>query len=101
MMTGMSWRIRPFTAAADRAWVGQLWQASMPPSWPELPAGIGQLDEGLVAQAGAVPAGFVAFDRAGSIPADPGPDRPSAARDRHRAAESGPVAAARGLCRRA
>jgi GNAT superfamily N-acetyltransferase len=48
--------------------VGQLWQAAMPPSWPVLPAGIGQLGEGLVAQAGPVPAGFVAFDRAGSIP---------------------------------
>jgi GNAT superfamily N-acetyltransferase len=68
MMTGVSWRIRPFTAAADRAWVRLLWQAAMPPSWPVLPAGIGQLGEGLVAQAGPVPAGFVAFDRAGSIP---------------------------------
>jgi hypothetical protein len=28
-----------------------LWQASMPPSWPVLPAGIEQLGEGLVAQA--------------------------------------------------
>jgi len=51
MMTGVSWRIRPFTAAADRAWVRLLWQASMPPSWPVLPAGIGQLGEGPVAQA--------------------------------------------------
>ena len=68
MMTSVSWRIRPFTAAADRAWVRLLWQAAMPPSWPVLPAGIGQLGEGLVAQAGPVPAGFVAFDRAGSIP---------------------------------
>lgn len=40
----------------------------MPASWPVLPAGIGQLGEGLVAQAGPVPVGFVAFDRAGSIP---------------------------------
>jgi GNAT superfamily N-acetyltransferase len=68
MMTGVSWRIRPFAAAADRARVGLLWQAAMPPSWPVLPAGIGQLGEGLVAQAGPVPVGFVAFDRAGSIP---------------------------------
>jgi GNAT superfamily N-acetyltransferase len=68
MMTGVSWRIRPFAAAPDRAWVRLLWQAAMPPSWPVLPAGIGQLGEGLVAQAGPVPAGFVAFDRAGSIP---------------------------------
>jgi GNAT superfamily N-acetyltransferase len=68
MMTGVSWRIRPFAAAADRARVGLLWQAAMPPSWPVLPAGIGQLGEGLVAQAGPIPVGFVAFDRAGSIP---------------------------------
>jgi GNAT superfamily N-acetyltransferase len=68
MMIGVSWQIRPFAAAADRAWAGQLWQAAMPPFWPVLPAGIGQLGEGLVAQAGPLPAGFVAFDRAGSIP---------------------------------
>ena len=68
MMIGVSWQIRPFAAATDRAWVGQLWQAAMPPFWPVLPAGIGQLGEGLVAQAGPLPAGFVAFDRAGSIP---------------------------------
>ena len=40
----------------------------MPPSWPVLPAGIGQLDEGLVAQAGHVRVGFAALDAAGSIP---------------------------------
>ncbi len=40
----------------------------MPPSWPVLPAGIGQLGEGLVAEAGSVPVGFAALDRAGSIP---------------------------------
>jgi GNAT superfamily N-acetyltransferase len=68
MMIGVSWQIRPFAAATDRAWVGQLWQAAMPPFWPVLPAGIGQLGEGLVAQAGPLPAGFVAFDRDGGIP---------------------------------
>ena len=40
----------------------------MPPSWPVLPAGIGQLGEGLVAEAGPVPVGFAALDTAGSIP---------------------------------
>ena len=68
MMTDVSWRIRPFAAAADRAWVGLLWQAAVPPCWPVLPAGIGQLGEGLVAQAGQVPVGFAALDPAGSIP---------------------------------
>lgn len=68
MMTDMSWRIRPFAAAADRARVGLLWQAAMPPSWPVLPAGIGQLDEGLVAQDGHIRVGFAALDAAGSIP---------------------------------
>jgi GNAT superfamily N-acetyltransferase len=68
MMDGVSWRIRAFVAAADRAWVRLLWQAAMPPSWPVLPAGIGQLDEGLVAQAGHVRVGFAALDAAGSIP---------------------------------
>ena len=68
MMGGVSWRIRAFVAAADRAWVRLLWQAAMPPSWPVLPAGIGQLDEGLVAQAGHVRVGFAALDAAGSIP---------------------------------
>ncbi len=67
MMTCVSWRIRPFAAAADRAWVRLLWQAAMP-SWPVLPAGIGQLGEGLVAQAGHVRVGFAALDAAGSIP---------------------------------
>ena len=68
MMTGVGWRIRPFAAAADRAWVRLLWQAAMPPSWPVLTAGIGQLGEGLVAEAGPVPVGFAALDTAGSIP---------------------------------
>jgi GNAT superfamily N-acetyltransferase len=67
-MSGVSWRVRAFAAAADRAWVRLLWQAAMPPSWPVLPAGIGQLDEGLVAQAGHVRVGFAALDAAGSIP---------------------------------
>ena len=57
-MTGVSWRIRPFAAGADRAWVRLLWQAAMPPSWPVLPVGIGQFGEGLVAQAGHVPVGL-------------------------------------------
>jgi GNAT superfamily N-acetyltransferase len=78
MMTGVSWQIRPFAAAADRAWVRLLWQAAMPPSWPVLPAGIGQLGQGLVAEAGPVPVGFAAVDAAGSIPlilVDPGYQR--------------------------
>ena len=78
MMTGVSWRIRPFAAAADRAWVRLLWQAAMPPSWPVLPAGIGQFDKGLVAQAGNIRVGFAALDTAGSIPlilVDPGHQR--------------------------
>jgi GNAT superfamily N-acetyltransferase len=69
MMTGVSWRIRPFAAAADRAWVRLLWQAAMPPSWPVLPpAGIGQFGEGLAAQTGHVRVGFAALETAGSIP---------------------------------
>jgi GNAT superfamily N-acetyltransferase len=72
---GVSWEIRPFAAAADRAWLRRLWQAAMPPSWPVLPAGIGQLGQGLVAEAGPVPVAFAAFDPAGSVPlilVDPG-----------------------------
>jgi hypothetical protein len=68
MMTGVSWQIRPFASAADRAWVRLLWRAAMPPSWPVLPAGIGRLGQGLVAEAGPVPVGFAALDPAGSIP---------------------------------
>src|SRR6516162_9152790 len=68
MMAGVGWRIRPFAAAADRAWVRLLWRAAMPPSWPVLPAGIGRLGQGLVAEAGPVPVGFAALDPAGSIP---------------------------------
>ena len=74
----MCWRIRPFAAVADRAWVAQLWRAALPPSWPVLPAGLGQLGAGLVAEAGPVPVGFVAVDPAGSIPlmlVDPGYQR--------------------------
>lgn len=40
----------------------------MPPSWPVLTAGIAQLGEGLVAEAGSDPVGFAAVDMAGSIP---------------------------------
>ena len=78
MMTGVSWQIRPFAAAADGAWVKLLWQAAMPPAWPVLSAGIGQLGQGLVAEAGSVPVGFAALDTAGSIPlilVDPGCQR--------------------------
>ena len=64
----MRWQIRSFTAAADREFVERLWVAAMPPAWPLLPAGITQLGEGLVAQAGPGPVGFVAVDPAGSIP---------------------------------
>jgi GNAT superfamily N-acetyltransferase len=67
-MTGVGWQIRAFAAATDRAWVGLLWQAAMPPSWPVLPAGLEQLGQGLVAEAGPVRVGFAAFDPAGSIP---------------------------------
>ena len=78
MITGVSWRIRPFAAAADRAPVRLLWEAAMPPSWPVLPAAIEQLGQGLVAEAGPVPVGFAALDMAGSIPlilVDPGHQR--------------------------
>lgn len=78
MMTCVSWQIRPFAAAADGAWDKLLWQAAMPPAWPVLPAGIGQLGQGLVAEAGSIPVGFAALDTAGSIPlilVDPGCQR--------------------------
>ena len=77
-MTCVSWQIRPFAAAADRAWVRLLWQAAMPPSWPVLSAGIERLGLGLVAEAGPGPVGFAALDMAGSIPlilVDPGHQR--------------------------
>lgn len=67
MMAGVQWRIRPF-AAADREFVEGLWRAAMPPFWPLLPAGIALLGEGLIAEAGTDPVGFVAVDMAGSIP---------------------------------
>jgi hypothetical protein len=37
----------------------------MPLSWPVLTAGIAQLGDGLVAEAGSDPVGFVAVDMAG------------------------------------
>jgi len=40
----------------------------MPPSWPLLAGGIVRLSDGLVAEAGTGPVGFVALDMAGSIP---------------------------------
>ena len=64
----MEWQIRPLSVAADREMVERLWRAAMPPSWPVLPAGIGLLDAGLVAEAGAVTVGLVAIDPVGSIP---------------------------------
>ena len=85
MMAGVGWRIRPFAAAADRAWLRLLWPAAMPPSWPVLPAAIEQLGHGLVAEAGPVPVGFAALDMAGSIPlilVDPGYQRRGIGRTR-------------------
>jgi hypothetical protein len=55
--------------------VERLRQAAMPPSWPVLRAGIAQLGEGLVAEAGSDPVGFAAVDMAGSIPLIAPPDR--------------------------
>src|SRR5260370_4600970 len=67
-MAGMRWQIRSFAPAADRESVERLWAAAMPPAWPLLPAGITRLGEGLVAEAGPGPVGFIAVDLAGSIP---------------------------------
>jgi len=67
-MADMRWQIRSFTAAADREFVERLWVAAMPPAWPLLPAGITRLGEGLVAEAGPGPVGFIAVDLAGSTP---------------------------------
>jgi beta-N-acetylhexosaminidase len=64
----MRWQIRAFAPAADRSAVEGLWVAAMPPAWPLLRAGIARLGEGLVAEADFGLAGFVAVDRAGSIP---------------------------------
>ncbi|HET9896483.1 MAG TPA: GNAT family N-acetyltransferase [Streptosporangiaceae bacterium] len=64
----MSWQIRAFAPMADREAVERLWAAAMPPAWPVLPAGIGQLRGGLVAETAGGLAGFVAVDMAGSIP---------------------------------
>jgi hypothetical protein len=57
-MTIVRWQIRPFAPAADRGWVERLWQVAMPPSWPVLPAGVGLLDAGLVAEAGPARSGL-------------------------------------------
>jgi beta-N-acetylhexosaminidase len=64
----MGWRMRPFAPVADRAWVGELWAAALPPAWPPLPAGIALLRDGLVAEVGTDPVGLAAVDMAGSIP---------------------------------
>jgi GNAT superfamily N-acetyltransferase len=64
----VSVRIRSYRPVADRDWVEELWAAAMPPAWPVLRAGIAAITEGLVAESGAVPVGFAAVDRAGSIP---------------------------------
>ncbi len=64
----MRWQIRPFEPLADRDGVERLWAVAMPAAWPVLPAGIGQLQSGLVAESGSALAGFAAVDAAGSIP---------------------------------
>jgi ribosomal protein S18 acetylase RimI-like enzyme len=67
-MIFVPFRIRPYAPAGDRAWVEELWAAAMPAVWPVLRTGITAVGEGLVAEAGTGPVGFVAMDRAGSIP---------------------------------
>ena len=64
----MSVRIRRYRPVADRLGVEELWQAAMPPAWPVLRSGIAAITEGLIAESGDRPVGFVAVDRAGSIP---------------------------------
>jgi beta-N-acetylhexosaminidase len=77
-MSGVRWQIRPYQAIADREWLQRLWRSAMPPWWPLLPAALGLLDAGLVAETGPARVGFVAVDPAGSIPlvlVDPGYQR--------------------------
>jgi GNAT superfamily N-acetyltransferase len=105
-MAGVRWWIRPVDAASDPGWVERLWQAAMPPWWPLLPAAIGLLDAGLVAEAGPRPVGFIAMDVAGSVPlilVAPGYQRRGigtallgAALDQMRAAGAGRVTAGSG-----
>ena len=64
----MRWHMRPFAPAADRECVESLWRAAMPRAWPLLADGIARLSEGLIVEAGTGLVGFVALDRAGSIP---------------------------------
>jgi GNAT superfamily N-acetyltransferase len=64
----MRWQIRSFAPAADRESVERLWAAAMPSAWPLLPAGIARLGEGLVAEAGTGPVGFVAVAAGRSVP---------------------------------
>jgi hypothetical protein len=81
-MNGLRWQIRPFQAIADREWLAGLWRSAMPPRWPPLPAALGLLDAGLVAETGPAPVGFVAVDPADSVPlvlVDPGYPRPVSA----------------------
>jgi GNAT superfamily N-acetyltransferase len=60
--------LRRFEPASDQELVRELWLASMPSSWPVLPAGIAMLEDGFVALDGERTVGFAAVDLAGSVP---------------------------------
>lgn len=69
-MGGVSgdWTLRPFSGAADHELVEALWMAALEGRWPLLPKAIAMVRDGFFALQGDRTVGFVAVDRAGSIP---------------------------------
>ena len=60
-------RFRDLDPNTDRCSLEQLWRAAMAPTWPLLPNGLDLIRAGLIAEAGDLVAGAVAFDEAGSV----------------------------------
>jgi beta-N-acetylhexosaminidase len=66
MMDGIV--LRRLDPAGDRAALESLWRAALHPAWPFLPAGLGCVKDGLVAEDGDRVVGAVGLDPRGSLP---------------------------------
>ena len=79
-------RFRDLDPNTDRCSLEQLWRAAMAPTWPLLPNSLDLIRAGLIAEAGDLVAGAVAFRRGWEHPSVARPSQSTAARSRDRTA---------------